>query len=485
MEEIPEGPDTFFCISPDKQGKAKQFGLKQQDLYGRFDAHFHRPHFHRLIQTLNELVSVTLGSVVEYSKETWDRSDERFAHVFPYIEISGVGLGTNEYSVSWTPVSEAPSRARQVVRADDILISLTRPSRGAVLRVLPEHDGAIASTGFAVVRDVDTERVDREYLLLCLTAPLGSEQMLMRSSGGSYPAITRSELSQVLIPLISVEMQRSLVAAMNVAQEDRKTKLAKAEALLASIDDYVFDMLDVAPPPEDHGSAFGVAQNDLSRHSLGASYYSPELRYYLRRLSSSSHVTQPLSTYVNVNPEVDVSTMDVSDPVGFIPMQAVSDGATGEYTYVTRPLNEVRRSYTPFVDGDILWAKITPCMQNGKVCIVDGLPNSVGFGSTEFHVLRVHADGVSSEFVKEFVSQATLRRIATYMFTGSAGQQRVPSSFLQDLPFPKLSEAQQKEIVVSINEVREEARRLRIIADNDWREAKIWFEEQLLGPSLS
>ena len=481
MEEVPRGSNTFFCISPGEQGKANQFGLKHGNLSGRFDAQFHKPHFHYLTQTLNELGSVTLGSIVEYSKETWDRSDERFAGEFPYIEISGVGLGTNDYEVSWTPISEAPSRARQVVRADDILVSLTRPSRGAGLLVLTEHDGAIASTGFAVIRDVDAERVDRDYLLLCLTGPLGTEQMLMRSSGGSYPAITKSELSQILIPLIPIEMQRILVAAMKAAQEERRAKLEKAENLLASIDDYFFDVLDITPPPEDRGGVFGIEQRELSVDSLGPSFYSPELRYYLRRLSSSFPTTQPLSNYVSVNPPVDVSTLDASDFIGFIPMQAVSDGATGDYTYVTRPLEEVRQSYTAFVDGDILWAKITPCMQNGKVCIVDGLPNAVGFGSTEFHVLRVHADGVSTEFVKEFISQATLRRIATYVFTGSAGQQRVPARFLEDLPFPKLSEDEQEEIVASISEVREEARRLRSDAYRDWNDAKSWFQEHLLG----
>ncbi len=151
--------------------------------------------------------------------------------------------------------------------------------------------------------------------------------------------------------------------------------------------------------------------------------------------------------------------------MGFIPMQAVSDGATGEYTVTNRPLKEVRKGYTPFINGDTLWAKITPCMQNGKSCIVDRLPNGVGFGSTEFHVLRVRAPGISKEFVMEFVSQASLRRLATYAFTGSAGQQRVPATFLEALPFPELSESRQNEIVASIKAAREAARRLRAEAN--------------------
>ena len=160
--------------------------------------------------------------------------------------------------------------------------------------------------------------------------------------------------------------------------------------------------------------------------------------------------------YVDVNPSADVSGLDADDLVGFIPMQAVSDNTIGEYTITNRPLKEVRKGYSPFINGDILWAKITPCMQNGKSCIVDGLPNSVGFGSTEFHVLRVRAPGILPKFVFEFVSQATLRRVATYAFTGSAGQQRVPANFLETLPFPKFSETRQKKLVAVMDEARTE-----------------------------
>ena len=235
--------------------------------------------------------------------------------------------------------------------------------------------------------------------------------------------------------------------------------------------------------PAELGKAqcFAVKRGNLEGFSLSVSLHTPELRLYLKGLRRNPATTKPLSAYVDVNSPGDISGIGENDLVGFIPMQAVSDGATGEYTVTSRPLKEVSKGYTPFINGDILWAKITPCMQNGKSCIVDGLPNGVGFGSTEFHVLRVRAAGISREFVMEFVSQASLCRIATYAFTGSAGQQRVPATFLEALPFPELSEARQNEIVSSMKAARDEARRLR--AEAGWQAARRWFEEQLLGPS--
>ena len=141
--------------------------------------------------------------------------------------------------------------------------------------------------------------------------------------------------------------------------------------------------------------------------------------------------------------------------VGFIPMAAVSDSATGEYVATNRPLSEVRRGYTPFADGDILWAKITPSMQNGKTCIVKNLNNGIGLGSTEFHVVRVRDEGISPEFVFNFLGQDMIRQIATHSFTGSAGQQRVPLTFLQGLPFPAIPKARQLQLVAAMDTARE------------------------------
>ena len=161
----------------------------------------------------------------------------------------------------------------------------------------------------------------------------------------------------------------------------------------------------VGPTEIGKAQCFAIKWGDTSGLSLGANFYTPQLQSYLDKLSSNPAATKPLSAYVDINPSVDVSSIDPNSLVGFVPMQAVYDDATGEYTVTDRPISEVSSGYTPFINGDILWAKITPCMQNGKSCIVDGLTNGVGFGSTEFHVLRVSDTRISRRFVFEFVSQ--------------------------------------------------------------------------------
>lgn len=115
---------------------------------------------------------------------------------------------------------------------------------------------------------------------------------------------------------------------------------------------------------------------------------------------------------------------------------------------------EVQKGYTPFSEGDILWAKITPCMENGKSGVARNLTNQTGFGSTEFHVLRSRDARLSQSFLWEFVNQESLRRAARYAFTGSAGHQRVPDSFLAEIPFPLLPEDEQNRLTVHMAEAR-------------------------------
>jgi type I restriction enzyme, S subunit len=127
--------------------------------------------------------------------------------------------------------------------------------------------------------------------------------------------------------------------------------------------------------------------------------------------------------------------------VSFVPMAAVNEVSGTIEAATARRYAEVKKGYTAFSDGDVLFAKITPCMENGKAALARGLAGGRGFGSTEFHVLRAR-ESVLPEWVYYFVRRESFRREAKRNFTGTAGQQRVPTSFLQEtrLPVPSLEE---------------------------------------------
>jgi type I restriction enzyme S subunit len=157
----------------------------------------------------------------------------------------------------------------------------------------------------------------------------------------------------------------------------------------------------------------------------------------------------PLTEAVEINPKPERSGLSDDLEVSFVPMAAV-EAATGRIdASALRKYGDVKKGYTSFRDGDVLFAKITPCMENGKMAVARGLHNGVGCGSTEFHVLRPRL-GVDPNYVYHFVSSAKYRAEAAHYMTGAVGQRRVPASFLKQsqLPLPDLGK--QRRIIEEI-----------------------------------
>lgn len=153
-----------------------------------------------------------------------------------------------------------------------------------------------------------------------------------------------------------------------------------------------------------------------------------------------------------VNPRLDKSAHIDNPLVSFVPMPAI-EASTGTINVSqTRRLEEVKKGYTSFREGDVLFAKITPCMENGKMAIVPPVKNGLGFGSTEFHVLRPFRE-ISDQYIYYFVSSEQFRRNAQHNMTGAVGQRRVPTSYLADQSVPVPPAQEQRRIVAKIEEL--------------------------------
>lgn len=116
-----------------------------------------------------------------------------------------------------------------------------------------------------------------------------------------------------------------------------------------------------------------------------------------------------------------------------------------------RPLSEVSNGFTAFEEGDVLFAKITPCMENGKIALARELTNGIGRGSTEFFVLRP-GDRVLAEYVYHLVRQPSFRETAKKSFTGTAGQRRVPKAFMEEVLVPLPSFSEQRKVIEILNQ---------------------------------
>ena len=138
-----------------------------------------------------------------------------------------------------------------------------------------------------------------------------------------------------------------------------------------------------------------------------------------------------LTDIADINPKTSFENLEPSTEVSFIPMQSVSEEGR-IIDYQVKQFDEVKKGYTSFVENDILLAKITPCMENGKRAIATNLKNGIGFGSTEFHVIRPK-ESVIPKYLFYFISQDRFRKLAEQNMTGSAGQKRVPATFLKSI----------------------------------------------------
>lgn len=156
---------------------------------------------------------------------------------------------------------------------------------------------------------------------------------------------------------------------------------------------------------------------------------------------------------------------DVADAteVTFVPMSAVDDGSGTIARPDSRKLGAVRKGYTYFAEGDVIFAKITPCMENGKCAIARGLCNKIGFGSTEFHVVRAREKSLP-EWLHLILRSQQVRHDAENAMHGAAGQQRVPVDFLEQLEIPVPPLAEQRRLVARIEALTsrlEQARQAR------------------------
>jgi type I restriction enzyme S subunit len=166
-----------------------------------------------------------------------------------------------------------------------------------------------------------------------------------------------------------------------------------------------------------------------------------------------------LGSACEVNPpRPSLSGRSDDTPVVFVPMAAVDD-VTGEIASPEpRRLGDVRdKSYRTFTSNDVLFAKITPCMENGKCAVVPEIEGGLGFGSTEFHVLRTRP-GVSPRFIWHLLRQKSFRRLAEEHMSGSVGQLRVPADFLRDVPIYLPPRECQDRIVESLDATTRAAR---------------------------
>ena len=233
----------------------------------------------------------------------------------------------------------------------------------------------------------------------------GASQRILKTCskhGTTVASVETAALLDFEIPLLPLDQQRKVVAEIEKQFSRLDEAVANLQRVKANLKRYKASVLKAA------------VEGRLTEGNVDS----------FRRLR--------LGEIVELNPRLPKNSLDDTSSVTFVPMAAV--GADDGHLDVTaiRSYSEVRKGYTYFADGDVLFAKVTPCMENGKIAIAKGLLGGIGFGSTEFHVMRPRHD-VDSRYVYCIVSSESFRKKAARHMTGAVGLRRVPTAFLESV----------------------------------------------------
>jgi type I restriction enzyme S subunit len=430
--------------------------------------------YHRIDWHWPSELMAPISEVLELRKEKVDRKKHQFSELMPItIHFDG--------SIEPRKVDSSKEYSMELfwARPGDIIISKIDLKNGAV-GIVPDNWRKVVVTGHFAVYQPKTEKIFPAYFHQLIQTRFFKEHLWRNKVGAEGRKEVKLDFFESLkvpIPLISVQQeiagywQRASQNILNGELEIREWKDNIAKRIL---NDYSIriELGKVLP------RIFVCHFRRNERWGVSFNRYSWDLKSLIQ---TDRYPKEPLGEFAWINPDNSFQ-LKTDDKVSFIPMENVDDKDGYISKLEIRTFSQVKSGYTRFINDDVLWAKITPCMQNGKSAIASNLLNNVGFGSTEFHVVRAkNRTKLKSEYIHLLLRIPEIRQAATRYFVGSAGQQRVPKEFLEKLHIPIMPIDDQKKLIslVEIERRKIENQRQKLISLR--KESKKNVEEMILG----
>ena len=369
--------------------------------------------------TLGEVFTLQAGKNIT-AKDISDKEDSE--HRFPCYG----GNGLRGYVCSYNRNGRFPLIGRQ----------------GALCGNINFAEGLFYATEHAVV--VETYcKTDVEWAVHTLIH-LNLNQY---ATSTAQPGLSVSTINEVLIPLPPIEEQRRIVRCLN----KWNTLIGQIEQgkvdLQTTIKQTKSKILDLAI----HGKLVPQDPNDepaselLKRINPKAEFACDNGHY--ENLPDSWYLTDIKSIFT-INPKNKVADDVIA---GFVPMTNIADGYSNEFRFESKLWGDIKKGFTHFAEGDIVVAKISPCLENRKSVIVTSLPNGIGAGTTELFVFRSQC--VLAEYGLYFFKSDLFINHCVGTFNGVVGQQRISKSIIESIKFPLPPISEQKRIVDAIHTV--------------------------------
>lgn len=437
------------------QLKDKIFFINRDELKDRIDPNFYKAEFINNYYKVRNIPNKPLGELIYFSKETWNQKDY-FIHKFPYIEIGGINIKTGEINnISEMKIGDAPKSAKKVVRENDILISKTRPNRGAICLIDKHLDGFIASTGFAVIRKIKNE-VNRKYLFYALRLNSTLKQLEQRSSGGVYPHITQKSLGEVRIPLPSKETQIQIVALMDRAYSLHKEKNTQAKQLLLFMENNVLKQLNIKYPEGNLKKKIFILMSEHIKGQRMDIEYNLFKSFKLKLFTQLKNPMMIQKFIVDYKKGIEVgSDQYVHDGIPFVRVSDITDFQLQQTDKkISKSLfKELKEKFCP-KKGELLYTKDGTI---GLSYVVTKEENTIISGA----ILRLICQDVeSAKYLKIILSLKMYKELVTKKSTGTIIQHLNLKEFLK-IPIPFPEKEKRDKIIREVDEIKAKVKSLR------------------------
>jgi len=453
--------------------KNQCFAILENELEGRLDSHFYKSEFTLLKNELQKTNHKLLGNIISFSDETWNQEDI-FDNKFPYIEISEIDIITGEIkNIIYYDKNKAPSRAKMIVRKNDIIVSTTRPNRGAISFIDKSKDGFIASTGFAVLRNLKIKDISKEYLFYFLKTNLALNQMLQRSSGGNYPAITIEELQKIVISIPSLQVQNQIVEIMDSAYNQRREKEKEAENLLNSIDNYFLNELDIKTPEIKDKMCFVVNSKNLSNNRVDAIYWKPRFQIIEKILKNGQFPIKGLTEIAKIQRGILISPKKYK--MGKQSYIRIADLKNLEIDPSEVMKVDFEDNKGKVFENEILFTAIGATI--GKMALIDSRFAGAYFSNNLTKIIPIKVNSIYLiVFLLGRLGQEQIKRYST-----QTAQPKINDKELARIQIPLPPFEIQDKIVNETKSRLEKAKKLKLEAKNVVEEAKKEVEMNILG----
>jgi len=361
-----------------------------------------------------------------------------------------------------------------IVRENDIIVSTTRPHRGAISLIDKEKDGFIASTGFVILRKLKLETVKRKYLLYFLRTQLSLKQMLQRSSGGNYPAITSEELKNIIVPIPSLETQNKIIELMQEAYQKQKEKDEKAQQLLDSINDYVLDELGIKLPELKDKMTYVVNSEEVQNKRIDVYYYQPKFEEVEKAVKKGKFEVKEIGEILKITSKLE--DIKKYDEINYIDLASINKNF-GIITNINKLTSKEApsRARQKLERGDLLLSGLSGSLKS--IAILENEENNF-IGSTGFYIIKKSRDYNNYYLWALFRSQ--LYQVLLNRETTGAIMSSINRDSLSNLKIPLPPLSVQNKIAEEVKKRMQKAEQLQKEAKEELEKAKQEVEKIIL-----